>query len=87
MFGKSDCSIRDHFEATVSLHYQVKVTLRSGTQISGVATNLRSNKDRNECLELSTDQGLKLIEIDEIVSVEVTSPNPRFSSIPIAKHT
>ena len=85
MFGRSDCSIRDHFEAVVVLHYQLKIKLRNAKRLTGVATNLRVNKNKNECLELLTSRGIQLIEIDQIASAEVMTENSRFKSIPIKR--
>ena len=85
MFGHSDCSIRDHFEAAVVLHYRVKLTLKNSLNICGVAINLRADENKNECLEVLTSRGIELVEIDQIRLAEVTTENARFRNIPINK--
>lgn len=83
MTRQIDCAIHDYFEAICVLQYEVLVEMNDGIELLGRAVNLLKSDRRVECLVLHTDKKKLLLEIDQIVKLEVLSPNARFNEIPL----
>ena len=75
------CNEYGYIEIVCMHRYPIKLTMRSGEAIKGVAINTERNYAREECILVSIDSGQKLIVLDDIVKLEVSVENPHFEAI------
>jgi len=75
------CSEYDYIEIVCMYRYPIKLTMKSGEVVEGVAVNTKRNNAREECILVSIDSGQNLIVLDEIAKLEVCVENPHFEEI------
>lgn len=75
------CNDYDYIEIVCLYHYPVKLFLRSGDVIEGIALDTKRNEDREECIELKANNETKLVKLDTIAKLHVTKDNPHFTEI------
>lgn len=75
------CSDYDYIEIVCMHRYPVKLTLRSGEQIEGVALDTQRNQDKDECIKLSVADREQLVVLTGIKELEVCVDNPHFKQI------
>ena len=73
------CDQHDYVEIACLYRYVVKLTLKSGAEVQGIAMDTRRNAQREECLVLSQDENL--IVLDSIAKMEVLVENPHFKEV------
>lgn len=73
------CHHHDYLEAACTLFYRLSVTTDSDIVV-GVAKDL-STQNKQEFLHLKTDSGAIKINIMDIVSIQVLTPNAQFSDV------
>ncbi|GAB5383619.1 MAG: Rho-binding antiterminator [Aliiglaciecola sp.] len=78
------CDLYDYLEIACLFRYQLKLQLEQGREISGIATNVGTNPQKEEILYIA-EQGLpdKITEINtnSILSMTVLTPNARFQQV------
>lgn len=75
------CNDYDYIEIVCLYRYPVKLFLRSGDMIEGVALDTKRNKDRQECIELQVNDKAQLVILDMITKLQVSKDNPHFSEV------
>lgn len=70
------CNQHDYIEIVCMYHYPIKLTLKSGDIIQGVARDTQRNEQRDECIKLDAEEVERLIILEEIKILEVTVDNP-----------
>jgi Rho-binding antiterminator len=61
--------------------YPIKITLKTGTVIEGVALDTQYNDDRKECIKVDVDDSETLIILAGVAMLEVGIENPHFQKI------
>ncbi|MGF1769721.1 Rho-binding antiterminator [Enterovibrio makurazakiensis] len=76
------CDDYDYVEIVCLFRYPIKLVLRSGETIEGIAKDTTRNADREECISLDTDRNqqraTELVVLDDVASLEVLVDNPHF---------
>ncbi|MFV8463375.1 Rho-binding antiterminator [Vibrio campbellii] len=72
------CSDYDYIEIVCMYRYPIKLTLRSGEQVEGVALDTQRNQDKEECIKLSVSGQEQLVVLTGITELEVCVDNPHF---------
>jgi Rho-binding antiterminator len=75
------CSEYDYIEIVCLFLYPVKLTMKVGGSIKGVALDALHNESRNECIKLITNETDMLVELDGISKLEVLIDNPHFTEV------
>lgn len=76
------CNQHDYIEIVCMYRYPIKLTLRSGEIIEGVAQDTEHNEQREECIKIkSKNNNLQLIVLKELTSLEVCVENPHFQRL------
>ena len=75
------CSEYDYIEIVCLFRYPVKLTMKVGESIKGVALDALRNESRNECIKLNTNETDMLVELDGISKLEVLIDNPHFTEV------
>lgn len=75
------CSEYDYIEIVCLFRYPVKLTMKVGESIKGVAIDVLRNHSCNECIKLNTNETDILIELDGIYKLEVLINNPHFTEV------
>ncbi|MEW6997451.1 Rho-binding antiterminator [Colwelliaceae bacterium BS250] len=75
------CSEYDYIEIVCLFRYPVKLTMKVGESIKGVALDVLRNESRNECIKLNTHETDILVELDGISKLEVLIDNPHFTEV------
>ena len=65
------CSDYDYIEIVCMHRYPIKLTLRSGEQVEGVALDTQRNQDKEECIKLSVSGQEQLVVLTGITELEV----------------
>lgn len=73
------CELHDHIEIVCLYRYSVKLTLKSGAEVEGIALDIRRNAQREECLVLNHNDNL--IVLEHIKKMEVLVENPHFKEV------
>ncbi|MUL09827.1 Rho-binding antiterminator [Aliivibrio fischeri] len=75
------CNEYDYIEIVCLYRYPVKLTMKVGESIKGVALDTSRNESKNECIKLNTNETEILVELDGIAKLEVLVDNPHFSKV------
>ena len=75
------CEHHDYIEIACTFRFPIKLTLRSGRTVFGVARDTQFNSDRDECIELENNGQANLVVLEGIAAVEVCIKNPHFQTI------
>jgi Rho-binding antiterminator len=75
------CNEYDYVEIVCMHRYPVKITLKTGTVIEGIALDTQYNLARRECIKLDVDDCETLITLAGISTLEVGIDNPHFQQI------
>lgn len=75
------CEQHDYIELVCVYLYQVKLTLKNGSQVKGQALDTLYNDDREACLCLKQNDEIQLIVLDNIASMAACEQNPHFSAV------
>lgn len=60
---------------------QVQLTFVNKEPIEGIAKDTAYNKDREECLIITTDTGDVSVVLDELSSIKAIEKNPHFDIV------
>ncbi|WP_105168970.1 Rho-binding antiterminator [Pseudoalteromonas sp. T1lg23B] len=75
------CNEHDYIEIVCMYQYPVRLTLKTGRIVVGIAVDTKRNETRQECIQLKHDGQMDLVVLDEIVKLAVTVANPHISEI------
>lgn len=75
------CEQYDYIEIVCMHRYPIKLTLKSGIEINGVGLDTQRNTNREECIKVAIDDGISLVVLDTILTLEVTVDNPHFQNV------
>ncbi|MBY5981844.1 Rho-binding antiterminator [Ferrimonas balearica] len=75
------CQDYDYIEIACLYHYPVRLTLRDGRVVEGIAGDSGWNAQRQEVLSLTTDQGHETVLLADLLSLTVTVDNPHFQQV------
>lgn len=78
------CNQHDYIEIVCMYRYPVKLTLKSGEIIEGIAVDTVRNEQREECIKLTTEAGEQLVILDQLTTLEVTIDNPHLQRVVFA---
>lgn len=75
------CNQHDYIEIVCMYHYPIKLTLKSGDIIEGVALDTHRNDQRDECIKIDIEGVEKLVVLEEIKMLEVMVENPHLQKV------
>jgi Rho-binding antiterminator len=75
------CNEYDYVEIVCMYRYPIKITLKTGTVIEGIALDTQYNDERKECIKVDVDDSETLIALAGIAMLEVGIENPHFQQI------
>jgi len=75
------CNQHDHIEIVCMYHYPIKLTLKSGDIIQGIARDTQRNDQRDECIKIDIEGIGQLVVLEEIKVLQVEVENPHFRFI------
>ncbi len=75
------CSEYDHIELVCLYQFPVKLTMKSGESITGIARDTLRNSSREECILISVNKIEKTVELNGISKLEVLIENDHFTEI------
>ncbi|MGX9419057.1 Rho-binding antiterminator [Vibrio sp. RC27] len=76
-----DCNEYDYIELSCLYRFPVRLTMKEGDCIEGIARDTVRNASRHECIKLSSNNDDILIELESILKLEVLIDNPHFSQV------
>ena len=75
------CDQHDYIEIACTFRYPIKLTLRSGAVIEGVALDTELDDNGNECIKVDVKGTQSLIVLNDISVLEVCVNNPHFHRV------
>ena len=75
------CQLYDYIEIACMHKYRVKLYLKSGEEISGVAVDTCIDENRQECLLLKAEAGEQLVVLDSLLKMDAKIKNPHFEQV------
>ena len=75
------CNQHDYIEIVCMYHYPIKLTLKSGDIIQGIALDTLRNDQRDECIKMDIDGAEQLVVLGEIRTLEVEVENPHLQKV------
>lgn len=79
------CSEYDYIELVCMYRYLVRLTMKTGGMVDGVALDTQRDDTKNECIKMKLEDGdSTLIVLNDIEKLEVRVENPHFREITFA---
>ncbi|MCW8906857.1 MAG: Rho-binding antiterminator [Sedimenticola sp.] len=75
------CAQHDYIEIACLYRIPVRLILRSGDEITGIALDTVRNGDRQECLKLQVGEDEQWVVLDRLQSMEAQVSNPHFERV------
>ncbi|MEG3755623.1 Rho-binding antiterminator [Psychromonas arctica] len=75
------CHQYDYIEIVCMYHYPVKISLKSGDIIEGVAVDTVRDQNKQECIKIDNNGQELVIVLDHIASLLVMVDNPHLKQI------
>ncbi len=75
------CHDHDYIEIACLYHYPIRIELKSGEILEGIAVDTERNETREECIKVSADGKEQLVVLDEISRLKVRVENPHFDEV------
>lgn len=75
------CNQHDYIEIVCMYHYPVRLTMKSGAVIQGIAQDTQRNDNRDECIKITADGHEHLIVLSELIQLDVCVENPHVNSV------
>lgn len=73
------CDQHDYVEIACMYRYKVKLTLKSGEEITGIALDTRPNVQQRECIAINNTD--TLISLDSLATMAALVENPHFKLV------
>jgi Rho-binding antiterminator len=78
------CNEHDYIEIACMYHYPIKLTMKTGEVIAGIALDTQRNDAREECIKVSVAGAESMLVLDNISTLEVCIENPHFQRVSFA---
>jgi len=75
------CERHDYIEIACSYRYLVKLKMKSGKTIEGIALDTTLDSNRDECIKVEAQGNISLVVLDDISVLEACVENPHFDSV------
>lgn len=75
------CEHYDFIEIACLYRHKVKLILKSGSEVFGVAIDTALNADREECIKIENDDRNWLITLNSIATMQALNDNQQFSIV------
>jgi len=75
------CEHHDYIEIACTYRYPLRLTMRSGEVLEGMALDTGLNKTRAECIKVDASGKNRLVVLDDILEMEARVKNPHFNSV------
>lgn len=75
------CNQHDYIEIVCMYHYPIRLTLKSGDIIQGIALDTQRNEQRVECIKVEIEGIGRLVVLEEIEILEVVVENPHLQKV------
>ena len=75
------CNQYDYIEIVCMHQYPIKLTLKSGEAIQGIALDTQRNDRRDECIKMSIDGVEQLVILEQIKNLEIMVENPHLKEV------
>ncbi len=75
------CEQHDHIEIVCTYQFPIKLSLKSGLTIKGIAKDTCLDEHRAECIKVKQGESITLVVLEQVLSLEVCVENPFFKSI------
>ena len=76
------CDDYDYIEVACMYRYEIKLTMKSGRLIEGVAVDTVRDELRKECIKVKTiDEEAKLVVLDDVLKMTAQTSNPYFNEV------
>ena len=75
------CNHYDYIEIVCMHRYPIKLTMKNGAIIEGIALDTKRNVSRDECILIKIDQTNCLVILNDISTLAITIENPHFSEV------
>tara|TARA_R110000868_G_scaffold142465_1_gene359869 strand:- start:50171 stop:50416 length:246 start_codon:yes stop_codon:yes gene_type:complete len=76
-----NCNQHDYIEIACLYQLTIKLTLRSGDHIKGIAIDTQRNTAKEECIKIKVGTDHQLIVLDDISTMQALIANPHFDTI------
>jgi len=78
------CNQHDYIEIVCMYRYPIKLTLKSGDTIQGIALDTQRNEQGVECIKVEIEKVAQLVVLEEIKVLEVEVENPHLQKVTFA---
>lgn len=75
------CDQHDYIEIVCTFRYPVKLIMKSGVVLEGIALDTQFNNNKEECVLVEIDGYPQLIVLDDLSQLDVLVDNPHFQTI------
>ncbi len=76
------CNEYDYIEIVCLFHYPIKMTLKGGHIVEGVALDTQRNDQNQECIKIKHEDGRsELVVLSELTKLAVGIENPHFAEV------
>lgn len=75
------CNQHDYIEIVCMYHYPLKLTMKSGEVIHGMALDTVRNESKEECIKIDAKDIDRLVILSEIKQLDVTIENPHIQTV------
>lgn len=75
------CDLHDHIEIVCLFRYPIRLTLKSGEMIDGIAQDTARNEGAEECIRIDVNGAERLLVLDHLATLEVRVANPHFQTV------
>ncbi|WP_068547707.1 Rho-binding antiterminator [Thalassotalea crassostreae] len=75
------CEQHDYVEIACMYNYLIKLTLKSGDEITGIAVDVKRNTSREECIKIKVNNSEQLCVLDSVSKMEALADNPHFKVV------
>lgn len=75
------CDQHDYIEIVCTFRYPVKLIMKSGVVLEGIALDTQFNNNKEECVLVEIDGHPQLIVLDDLSQLDVLVDNPHFQTI------
>lgn len=75
------CHEYDYIEIACMYHYPVKLTLSTGSEVTGIALDTARNDTKQECLKIEVNGVQALIILNQVSKLTALIDNPYFTVV------
>ena len=75
------CDQHDYVEIACIYHFPLKLILKSGDELEGLALDTQRNERQQECIKMELKGSVELVLLDSIAQMKALIDNPHFQII------